>query len=543
MKTENNKMGSNIRFNNNSVPKQPAEKISIHHTNTSSSGQINKTQHKPGMSNRTTSINSSQVHSSRASQMSSKNKELYEIERKLTTLLSIEAKKTSSVKKDLHQKSLRNFKDNLVVFSKCLLVGIFVFCIIASFITLSYYRSMTQYDSEYYEFEIFGYDYIDLSDESEKNNKKLEERKTGVEKPAFSLKEKIIVRDSVAYVPYSAIDDFFGFSIAGDKESRTISVGSSDSYFEGDNSADFRFDTNEIRVNGANQIVNGTPIIENGEFYLPYEFIESYIHGISIDKNVDNRLTTISITKISPNIYFGGSSNKTLLTPEYSAFLGESQTEHRYTVDMSAFEKYISPADKDKYLILVNINNILGSDYAPNDLKNIKTSESRPTQQICFDAAMSLTAMLQAADAAGFNDLAVTTGYRSYSHQSSLFNQKLKVNQQKYDNETAERITSESVIYPGASEHQTGLAVDLHNLSTPMQSFSNTNEYKWLIEHCADFGFILRYPQTKEDITGVKYEPWHFRFVGRDHAQKIMSEGICLEEYLQIYSKSTADTQ
>ena len=172
-------------------------------------------------------------------------------------------------------------------------------------------------------------------------------------------------------------------------------------------------------------------------------------------------------------------------------------------------------------------------------MHDIKTAESRPVQQICFDAAMSLNAMLRAADAAGYTNLAVTTGYRSYTHQSSLFNQKLKTNLQKYDDKAlAEKITSESVIFPGASEHQTGLAIDLHNMSAPMQSFANTDEYKWLVEHCADFGYILRYPQTKEDITGVKYEPWHFRFVGRDHAQKIMTEGISLEEYLLQYQST-----
>ena len=115
----------------------------------------------------------------------------------------------------------------------------------------------------------------------------------------------------------------------------------------------------------------------------------------------------------------------------------------------------------------------------------------------------------------------------------------MKTNLQKYEDKAlAEKITSESVIFPGASEHQTGLAIDLHNMSAPMQSFANTDEYKWLVEHCADFGYILRYPQTKEDITGVKYEPWHFRFVGRDHAQKIMTEGISLEEYLLQYQST-----
>jgi hypothetical protein len=86
---------------------------------------------------------------------------------------------------------------------------------------------------------------------------------------------------------------------------------------------------------------------------------------------------------------------------------------------------------------------------------------------------------------------------------------------------------------PGTSEHQSGLCCDMHNLPSAMQSFANTEAYKWLYKHCADFGFILRYPQSKEDITEINFEPWHFRFVGRYHAQKIMESGLSLEEYVE----------
>ena len=85
---------------------------------------------------------------------------------------------------------------------------------------------------------------------------------------------------------------------------------------------------------------------------------------------------------------------------------------------------------------------------------------------------------------------------------------------------------------PGSSEHQTGLALDI-NTASVQAHFENTPTYAWLVEHCAEYGFILRYPEGKERITGYRFEPWHYRYVGREHAEEIMRRGLTLEEYLQ----------
>ncbi|MFR5864844.1 MAG: D-alanyl-D-alanine carboxypeptidase family protein [Acutalibacteraceae bacterium] len=82
------------------------------------------------------------------------------------------------------------------------------------------------------------------------------------------------------------------------------------------------------------------------------------------------------------------------------------------------------------------------------------------------------------------------------------------------------------------SEHQSGLCVDMHNLPSANISFGETAQAKWLAENAHRFGFILRFPADKTDITGVQYEPWHFRFVGREAATEIYEQGLCLEEYL-----------
>lgn len=98
----------------------------------------------------------------------------------------------------------------------------------------------------------------------------------------------------------------------------------------------------------------------------------------------------------------------------------------------------------------------------------------------------------------------------------------------------AEIEAAKVVAYPGTSEHNLGLAVDIVSLGYQLldNKQATTAEVRWLVENCADYGFILRYPQGKESITGIIYEPWHFRYVGVTAAQEIMDSGMCLEEYL-----------
>ena len=90
--------------------------------------------------------------------------------------------------------------------------------------------------------------------------------------------------------------------------------------------------------------------------------------------------------------------------------------------------------------------------------------------------------------------------------------------------------------YPGTSEHELGLAVDFNSVE---ESFENTREFQWLKTHAAEYGFIMRYAKEKQDITGVIYEPWHYRYVGEKHAKKINQMGYCLEEYIEYLEKSS----
>lgn len=143
---------------------------------------------------------------------------------------------------------------------------------------------------------------------------------------------------------------------------------------------------------------------------------------------------------------------------------------------------------------------------------------------------------LDAETEAAFNEMAaaawedgitlwIASGYRSYERQEELF--------AGYASERGLEGADLVSARPGHSEHQSGLCVDVND---PSSNFNGTAEALWLDEHCAEYGFIIRFPEGKEDITGYKYEPWHIRYVGTQVAQEIMSAGICLEEYLGVTS-------
>lgn len=120
----------------------------------------------------------------------------------------------------------------------------------------------------------------------------------------------------------------------------------------------------------------------------------------------------------------------------------------------------------------------------------------------------------------------ICSGYRSYLDQQYQYN----VHVQNKGSEEADKVSAR----PGYSEHQTGLAFDVNCTEF---SFADTKEGKWLADNCSNYGFILRYPQDKEDITGFSYEPWHIRYLGVDLAKKVTESGLCLEEYLGITSE------
>lgn len=150
-----------------------------------------------------------------------------------------------------------------------------------------------------------------------------------------------------------------------------------------------------------------------------------------------------------------------------------------------------------------------------------------------------LFAMLQAAKDEGVY-LAVCSPYRDITRQQKLFERKIKTHMGNgYSYMEAYKKASQIVTVPGASEHQIGLALDIisNDYTVLNEGFEKTSAGKWLKEHCCEYGFILRYPKGKEYITGIDYEPWHFRYVGKEAATIIMSKGITLEEFVESISE------
>lgn len=178
---------------------------------------------------------------------------------------------------------------------------------------------------------------------------------------------------------------------------------------------------------------------------------------------------------------------------------------------------------------------VLASEKSPlPDDFSVEVSKLPNGKEFDSRAIDDLKAMLSAAKADGVN-LTVVSAYRSYDYQVGLFNR--KVNQYKakgYNDTDAYNIAKTIVALPGTSEHNLGLAADIVTSSymTLDDGFEKTEAFTWLSSHCAEYGFILRYPKGKGDITGIIYEPWHYRYVGQAAAKSIMEKGICLEEYL-----------
>lgn len=157
-------------------------------------------------------------------------------------------------------------------------------------------------------------------------------------------------------------------------------------------------------------------------------------------------------------------------------------------------------------------------------------------KQVQFDkrAAPDLEALLEACNSEGYQ-LMPCSGYRDVAYQTGLFERQVKQEEDRGAPEEDARSAAATVVAePGTSEHNLGLAVDFGTVDNQKidESFAQEPVFQWLQENAWKYGFILRYPQDKESVTGIVYEPWHYRYVGKEAAEQIHSRGVCLEEYL-----------
>lgn len=177
------------------------------------------------------------------------------------------------------------------------------------------------------------------------------------------------------------------------------------------------------------------------------------------------------------------------------------------------------------YLVIVNKYHYLDSDYVPENLVTASSTYgyALPIEKTTYEAFIN---MYNDALKVGLN-LSILSPYRSYSTQVSLYN--------RYASKDGKALADTYSARAGYSEHQTGLAIDISRRGGNLGGFVSTNEFKWLKDNSYKYGFILRYPQGKEWITGYQYEPWHYRYVGVEVATKIYNENITFEEYYAYY--------
>ena len=187
----------------------------------------------------------------------------------------------------------------------------------------------------------------------------------------------------------------------------------------------------------------------------------------------------------------------------------------------------IKPTDTTKgNLILVNKYNYLPDNYEIDDLVNMSIKVSFSGKQIKKEAYDAFYNLSMAAKKENLTIVANST-YRDYNYQASLY--------KRYKNNKGQTYADNYAARPGHSEHQTGLAIDVSTLNSSIDTFHETDEYKWLLNNAHKYGFILRYPEGKEFITGYNYESWHYRYVGIEVATQIKNENITFDEYYAYY--------
>lgn len=354
-----------------------------------------------------------------------------------------------------------------------------------------------------------------------------------------SLSHKNAVRDGRIYVSFTDIAGMCEMAVTGSDSDMKFVI-------KGDEAETIRFvtDSRVVYVNGIETRLGSDCYRIKDELYVPVDFVSAYFNGL--DVTVDEEAHKVTVDRVITNLDENGKLPKNteaeyeplsflLKSPAGMAPLGEKEEDKAeapdlgFATNLAAYEEYMNPGNSDEYLTLVSVDSKLPSDYAPQDLMSLADTrqDGRAVQMLRKNAAMSMEAMFIELRAAGFEDVSITSAYRSYSYQETLFNQYLKQNNNDYE------YVSTFSNPPGSSEHQTGLCADLHNLPSADTAFAKEEAYTWLRHNCWKFGFILRYPEDKVDITGISFEPWHYRYVGRYHAQRMYESGLCLEEYLE----------
>lgn len=348
----------------------------------------------------------------------------------------------------------------------------------------------------------------------------------------LSLSYDVGFANNQYYFPINDIMEYMEFVVAGNENDYSFIRENPEEYIK------IKIGTNIVYINDEEYHLTAPSFSDiDNKIYVPLEFLRNNFKNLSINIDEKNKNhITVDVQKIPDNeLFFKMRQTKKLEQAEESDSPYFSKDPVKFAADLSAYEQYFNPPNNqaDEYIILINQNNPLDpQDYTPPDLTDLVDTrkDGRETQQARLYPAKALEAFLIEARANGHTNVTVTSGYRGYVMQNTLFNAEVE-RLRPVHGDKAEEVAAQAIAYPGQSEHQSGLCLDMHNLAAAGQDFGATPDGKWLAENAHYFGFILRYPKDKTEITGIQFEPWHFRYVGRYHATKMYDLNLCLEEY------------
>ncbi len=368
------------------------------------------------------------------------------------------------------------------------------------------------------------------------------------------------VKNGILYIDFSEFASAVGFTLTGNGDERRFVLG------EGAEEMTLTVGTPVISVNNFSYRMDADAVYSaEKSILLPFSFITECVRGIEVTFDEKKPTVTLEITgeisfvikpadaipPVSEETDYGDTTEASTDTDTDSTDTEDTPVvaipEVEFISDLSEYEMYMNPEGeaRDAYLILVNYENKLDENYLPDDLTDVINTrkDGRNTQKLRLYAAKALEALFIELYASGYTEngpggypVTVMSAYRSFSYQSQLFNQYVDREMQADPSLTREQAEEKTSVYsarPGTSEHQTGLCVDMHNLPSASNPFANEEEYEWLYENAWKFGFVERFPEGKTDITKIKFEPWHYRYVGRYHAYQMKTLGLCLEEYIE----------
>ncbi len=310
----------------------------------------------------------------------------------------------------------------------------------------------------------------------------------------------VIVSGFILYCSYICVKNINTIGSESEVKGKEMS---SDEYIYKEDLLHLGYNLNDIEI-----IQNKISNIDVKEYFLKekYNNVSSYINALNfIPKNISRY---VDYYNKNQNMTYDNIILNVNMNLDYD-FYSNVNTLHNY-LDVTT---------------LVNKYNKLPDNYEIDDLVTLDNEYSKKGEKVREVIYNDLKKMFDEAKKDNIN-LNVISGFRTNEKQDTLFNNSIKKNGLDH-----------ALIYsakPGYSEHQLGLAIDINSVE---ESFKNTNEYKWLKNNSYKYGFIERYPEGKEKITGFGYEPWHYRYLGVDVATKIFTENITYEEYVAKFLK------